>query len=191
MVGLSRLGLYNLTPTHKVFISYHHANDEFYKSQFINLFSNIFKGFISKAVEIGDINPLISVDSIRSNIRDNFIRDASVTLVLIGTETWKRKHVDWEISSSIRQTQLNSRCGLLGILLPSHPSYGLDTYDGGIVPPRLVRNQECGYASIYDWTNDVSKVKSRIHDAYDRRGKINPDNSYPHFKYNKSGERWE
>ena len=83
----SLLDYYKPTPRHKVFISYHHANDEYYKTQFIHLFSNILNGFISKAVEIGDINPLISVNSIRSNIRDNFIRDASVTIVLVGTET--------------------------------------------------------------------------------------------------------
>lgn len=187
----SLLNYSNLIPNHKVFVSYHHANDEYYKIQFINLFSTILKGFISKSVEVGDINPLISVDSIRNNIRDNFIRDSSVTVVLVGTETWKRKHVDWEISGSIRRTKLNSRCGLMGILLPTHPSHGGETYDGGIVPPRLVKNQECGYAAIYDWTNDVKTLKSWIHIAYERRNKIVPDNSFPHFRYNKSGERWK
>lgn len=178
------------TPRHKVFVSYHHDNDEYYKTEFITVFSNILDGFISKAVEVGDINPLISVDSIRSNIRDNFIRDASVTIVLMGTETWKRKHVDWEISGSIRQTKLNSRCGLLGILLPSHPNFGNSTYDRGIVPPRLVKNQESGFAEIYNWTQNVTMIKSWIHAAYERRKKIAPDNSFPHFKYNKNGERW-
>jgi hypothetical protein len=179
------------TPRHKVFVSYHHYNDEYYKVEFIDLFSKILNGFISKAVEVGDINPMTSVDSIRNNIRDNFIRDASVTVVLVGTETWKRKHIDWEISGSIRQTKLNSRCGLLGILLPSHTSFGNSTYDGGIVPPRLVKNQECGFAKIYDWTQDVTMIKTWIHKAYERRKKIAPDNSYPHFKYNKSGARWK
>jgi hypothetical protein len=187
----SLLDYYDLTPRHKVFISYHHANDEYYKLHFVQLFSNILKGFISKSVEVGDINPLISIDSIRNRIRDNFIRDASVTIVLIGAETWKRKHVDWEISGSIRRTRLNSRCGLLGILLPSHPSHGKTSYDGGIVPPRLVLNQECGFANIYDWTNNVQTLKGWIHSAYERRTKIEPDNSYPHFKYNKSGGRWK
>ncbi len=182
---------YNSAPRHNVFVSYHHANDEHYKYQFVQMFSNVLKGFTSKSVEVGDINPLISVDSIRNNIRDNFIRDASVTIVLVGTETWKRKHVDWEISGSIRRTQLNSRCGLLGILLPSHPSYGGQNYDGGIVPPRLVMNQACGFAEIYDWTDNVVSLKSWIHSAYERRTRIEPDNSYPHFKYNKNGERWK
>lgn len=182
---------YNSIPRHKVFISYHHFNDEYYKTYFITLFSDILKSFISKSVEVGDINPFISTDSIRNRIRNDYIRDASVTVVLVGRETWKRKHVDWEISGSIRRTQLNSRCGLLGILLPNHPSYGKPTYDGGIVPPRLVNNQECGFAHIYDWTNEVQTVRSWIHIAYERRTKIEPDNSYPHFVYNKSGERWK
>ena len=183
--------LFDETPRHKVFVSYHHANDEYYRMQFTNLFSTALKSFISKSVEVGDISPTTSTDYIRSRIRDEFIRDASVTIVLIGTETWKRKHVDWEISGSIRRTQLNSRCGLLGILLPTHPSYGNSTYDGGVVPPRLVTNQQCGFAAIYNWPSSSENLKKWIHDAYLRRKRIDPDNSYPHFKYNKSGYRWK
>lgn len=179
------------TPRHKVFISYHHANDEIYKKYFVEMFSCILKSFISKSVEIGDINPAISVDTIRSRIRDDFIRDASVTIVLIGAETWKRKHVDWEISGSIRRTLLNSRCGLLGILLPTHPSFGKSHYDGGIVPPRLVKNQKCGFANIYKWTRNEQSIRNWIHHAFERRKKLEPDNSYPNFKYNKSGIRWK
>ena len=98
-----------MTKKHKVFISYHHKNDEHYKNRFINDFAATFEGFISKSVEGGDINPLLQTDTIRQQIRDKFIRDATVAVVLIGNETWKRKHVDWEISSCIRQTQYNSR----------------------------------------------------------------------------------
>ena len=46
-----------------------------------------------------------------------------MTIVLIGPCTWQRKHVDWEIGASLRKTRKNSRCGLLGILLPNHPDY--------------------------------------------------------------------
>ena len=72
---------------------------------------------------------LKATETIRQQIRDNFIRDATVTVVLIGPCTWQRKHVDWEIGSSLRKTKRNSRCGLLGILLPNHPNFGERTYD--------------------------------------------------------------
>lgn len=182
--------LFTETPRHKVFLSYHHANDRYYKMQCTNVFSAALRSFISKSVEEGDISPAASTDYVRSRIRDEFIRDASVTIVLIGSETWKRKHVDWEISGSVRKTQLNSRCGLLGILLPTHPSYGKSHYDGGIVPPRLVMNEKCGYAAIYDWPTSSESLTNWIHEAYERRINVDPDNSYPHFIYNKSGDRW-
>ena len=179
-----------MAASHKVFVSYHHAIDEHYRNMFEQMFSSHYGIFISKSVQIGDIDPNISTDTIRQKIRDEYLRDSTVTVVLVGTETWKRKHVDWEIASSIRQTKLSSRSGLLGVLLPTHPSYGEKTYDGGIVPPRLVDNQACGYAKVYDWSNDPTVVGARIEVAFLNRSKVEPDNSYPHFTNNKSGERW-
>ncbi len=98
---------------HNVFISYHHKNDELYKLEFERLFSGVYDILETKAINDGDINPFIKTETIRQKIRDEFICTASVTVVLIGSETWKRKHVDWEISSSIRDTKLNSRTGLI------------------------------------------------------------------------------
>lgn len=109
--------------SHKVFVSYHHANDQFYRDQFENLFSTYFGVFISKSVQIGEISPYLNTDTIRSKIRDEYLRDSTVTVVLVGRNTWQRKHVDWEIASSIRRTKYSTRSGLLGILLPTHPSY--------------------------------------------------------------------
>ena len=53
----------------------------------------------------GDIDDSLATDTIRQRIRDNFIRDATVTVVLIGPCTWQRKYVDWEIGSSLRATR--------------------------------------------------------------------------------------
>lgn len=180
-----------MTHIHKVFISYHHVNDQYYRDLFENLFYGHYGILITKSVRIGDIDPYLKTDTIRQKIRDEYLRDSTVTVVLIGTETWKRKHVDWEISSSIRQTLYSSRSGLLGILLPSHPSFEKETYDPGIIPPRLYYNQICGYAKIYNWNDNPSIIKSWIHQAYLYRSSIKPDNSYTHFVYNKSGERWQ
>lgn len=178
-------------PSHKVFISYHHYNDQWDKNRFENLFSNHYDVLISKAVQIGEIDPFLKTDTIRQKIRDEYLRDSTVTIVLIGKETWQRKHVDWEIGASIRNTSLNSRSGLLGIFLPDHPNFGQEKYNPYIIPPRLYYCAKCGYAKVYDWSDDPLIVKGWIEGAFNRRFNIEPDNSFPSFAYNKSGERWQ
>ena len=175
---------------HKVFVSYQHVYpDQQYRDQFEHAFAQHSDVFISESVQIGDIAPKLATDTVRQKIRDEYLRDSTVTVVLVGPTTWQRKHVDWEISSSLRQTTHSSRSGLVGLLLPNHPSHGQPTYDGGIVPPRLVDTQKCGYAHIYDWTANATSLANWIHAAYERRTSVQPDNSYPHFAYNRSGAR--
>ena len=175
---------------HKVFVSYHHDNDQEYRESFEGWFSDVYDIMVSKSVEIGDIHPNLKTDTIRQKIRDEHLRDSTVTVVLIGVETWKRKHVDWEIGASIRDTKLNPRSGLIGVFLPTHPDYGRDKYIPHIIPPRLHYNVKCGFAKLYDWNNNPSQVQSWIDEAFKGRNKTNPDNSYPSFKNNRSGERW-
>ena len=183
---------------HKVFISYHHANDEEYKKKFVETFGKIFDGFIDKSVSVGDIDSNLKTETIRQKIRDDFISDATVTIVLIGAETWKRKHVDWEISSSIRETEKNPRTGLIGILLPSYIGITFDAetldilpYDKHTIPPRLSDNIDCGFAKIYEWSENPDENKKWIHEAFIRRNKINPNNSLASFVNNRSGEKWQ
>ena len=177
---------------HKVFVSYHHDNDQAYRNLFEELFSDIFDIMVSQSVQIGDLDLSLKTDTIRQKIRDEYLRDSTVTVVLIGAETWKRKHVDWEIGASIRQTQYNPRSGLLGILLPTYPRpYGEPSaYIGRTIPPRLYDNIQREFAQIYNWSDDPNLVQSWIHEAFKQRNRIDPDNSYPSFRYNRSGERW-
>ncbi len=144
-----------MPPRHNVFVSYHHANDQSYKQIFDLRFGNRF-GIISRgSVELGEIDPNLQTETIRQKIRDEYLRDCSVTVVLIGTQTWQRKHVDWEIGMTIRHTQHNPRGGLVGIILPSYQrAYPRElrarrdgrvtTYDPGTIPPRLHDNVHCG-----------------------------------------------
>lgn len=175
---------------HNVFISYHHQNDEAYKLEFERLFSGIYDIMETKAVSDGDIDPYLNTETIRQNIRDYFIRSATVTVVLIGSETWKRKHVDWEISSSLRKTQLNPRTGLIGIILPTYPRTDTSKYSRGTIPPRLYDNIDSGYASIHNWSNDPTIVQNWIHEAFKRRDQQNPTNSREMFGKNRSADQW-
>lgn len=181
-----------MSSRHKVFVSYHHANDQMYREMFEGWFSDVYDIMVSKSVEIGDIDTNLKTDNIRQIIRDEFLRDSTVTVVLIGSETWKRKHVDWEIGASVRDTKLNPRSGLLGILLPSYPRPPGKprNYFYSTIPPRLHDNIECGFAKIYNWNANPKIVQSWIHEAFERRMEINPDNSLTPFAKNPSGERW-
>jgi hypothetical protein len=176
---------------HRVFVSYHHANDQYYRNRFEQLFTNIHDIMISMSVQIGDLGLDLKTETIRQKIRDEYLRDSTVTIVLVGAETWKRKHVDWEIGSSIRDTQYNPRSGLMGIILPTYPRINQTNYDPYTIPPRLYDNIKCGFAQIYNWTEDASIIQKWINGAFARRNTMNPDNSFPSFVNNRSGERWQ
>jgi hypothetical protein len=176
---------------HKVFISFHHAADELYKNRFEYLFAGQYDIVVNKSVQIGEIDPFLTTETVRQKIRDEYLKDTTVTVVLIGKETWKRKHVDWEISSSIRDTKYNSRSGLLGILLPTYPFYSPNKYNPYTIPPRLYDNIKCGFADIYLWNEDPLKVKQWIHNAFEKRFSVLPDNSYPIFANNRPSDQRE
>ena len=178
------------TKVHKVFVSYHHENDQKYRNDFEELFHDDYQIFISKSVQIGDIDPNLKTDTVRQKIRNEYLSDSTVTVVLIGLETWKRKHIDWEISSSLRHTESNPRSGLIGILLPTHPSYNQKTCDPHTIPPRLYDNQKNGFAKIYDWSTKPISVQNMIHEAFIRRFEIIPDNSRDLYKNNRNGNKW-
>lgn len=108
---------------HKVFISYHHANDQWAKNQ-LQQWADQYRLFIDVSVDTNDVNDNLPTESIRRIIRDDYLRDSSVTIVLVGTETKGRKHVDWEIYSSMYDGVINKQSGILVVQLPStNPTY--------------------------------------------------------------------
>lgn len=135
---------------------------------------------------MGDIGTNLKTETIRQKIRNKYLADATVTVVLIGSETQKRKHVNWDISSSIRKTENSSRSGLIGIVLPSYPRKDKTEYNPKTIPPRLHDNIERKFTSIHNWSDDSEVVQKWIHNAFLRRYKIEPDNSRDLFKDNRA-----
>jgi hypothetical protein len=140
-------GLSGLKNRHKVFVSCHHENDQYYRNIFEQLFSGAHDLMVTRSVQIGDINIYLPAETIRQKIRDEYLRDSTVTVVLIGAETWKRKHVGRGIGVSIRNAQFNPRSGLVGILLPTYPRPHNEpnNYTSHTIPPRLHDNNQCGF----------------------------------------------
>lgn len=168
---------------HKVFISYYHKDDQYYRNRFEKLFGHL---FINKSVEPGDIDTDVSTEYIKRLIQQGYITDTSVLIVLVGPKTYCRKHVDWEISAALSK-KVGGYSGLLGLCLPTHLNYGKDKYNPDIVPPRLIDNLKSGYAKFYDWAEDEIKIKKWVEEAFqdrvDKADKIN--NSRVQFKYNR------
>ena len=103
---------------HNVFISYHHENDQAYKNKLIEFGKN-FGVFIDKSVDTNDIPEHMRDEAIRERIRDEYLRESTVTILLAGTETNGRKHIDWELYSSMFDGARNKKSGILVINLPS------------------------------------------------------------------------
>ncbi len=163
---------------HKVFVSYHHENDQRYRNRFETLFGKVFDIMVSKSVQIDDFDFFLNDETIRRRIRDENLRESTVTVVLVGTETWKRKHVDWEIGASIRKTDYNLRSGLLGIFLPTYQRRDkFGCFDPAGIPQRLYDNVKCGFASVYPWSENPNDVQNWIHTAFKNRNKILPVSS--------------
>jgi len=150
----------------KTFISYYHYDDSEYKKKFLNLTSDL---IVSKSVEEGDISSDVSDEYVKQLIQKGYLYDTTVLVVLIGAKTKCRKHVDWEISGALNRKVGDSYAGLLGLLLPSHPDYGKDTYNGNLVPARLYDNLQSEYAILQDYTTDRKKLQEYIELAYKNR----------------------
>ena len=103
---------------HKVFISYHHKNDQDYKNSLCEL-NKICDIFIDMSVNTNDIDDDLDDETIRTKIRDDYLKDSTVTILLVGTETKNRKHIDWELYSSMYDGAVNKKSGVLVINLPT------------------------------------------------------------------------
>ena len=145
---------------HKVFISYHHENDQEYKNGLATFGEN--NGlFIDGSVDTGDISDDLSDEQIREIIRDEYLSDTTVTILLVGTETKHRKHVDWELYSSMFDGKVNHKSGILVILLPSARS------------EYFTAAHEVEKKIIFPNTTNWTFIKSR--EEYERRYPYMPD----------------
>ena len=77
--------------------------------------------------------------------------NSTLTIVLVGTETKKRKHVDWEIFSSMIDGKINKKSGVLVINLPTI-SCGYYTAAHGDSEKNSV------YPDVTNWMSITSRV---------------------------------
>lgn len=151
---------------HKAFISYHHK-DQRQVDEFVRIFDEERNGFITRGLGIEIDDDIINSDNpqyVMSKIRERYLKDSTVTIVIIGNCTWSRRYVDWEIQSSLRQGEDILPNGLMGIRLSSNYK----------MPERLAINKKPNadgeyYGRLYDYPKSVAQLKLWIDDAYNTR----------------------
>jgi hypothetical protein len=152
----------------KCFISYHHA-DEAEVQAFIQTFDHNRDVLIARGIGAsmsGDIINSTNEEYIKSKIRSNYLRDTTVSIVMVGRETWGRKFVDWEVAASLRNTSTSTASGLLAITLPSAANYA-----GKQLPARVDDNLdgESGYARWWKYPTSAESLARLIEEAYAAR----------------------
>lgn len=151
----------------KVFVSYHHGNDQAYYDEFSRFFHDQYEALFDNSLDrkIDSEN----VQYVMQRIRDKHITGTSCTVVLIGAQTHQRKYVDWEIKAT-----LDKQHGLVGIVLPNHQKT-----NGGkiIVPDRFHHNVSTGYASFEHWGNLTAQRLTQMVNAAATSPKALIDNS--------------
>jgi hypothetical protein len=151
----------------KVFISYFRA-DRAEVESFVEQWSDKHKVFIPRIVGAFGRGIINSTDAeyVIGRIRTEHIADATVTMVLVGSCTHSRRHVDWEIQATLRRGENTLPNGLLGIVLPSQGKAAL-------LPPRLEMNwvpeNAGGYARYYVAPQFPEALRSLIEDAFQAR----------------------
>ena len=156
-----------MTIRRKCFISYYHA-DQSEVDTFVNTFDRNHSVFIAR--RLGEMPEDIinsnDTDYVMRKIREDYISDSTVTIVIMGRCTWARRYIDWEIQASLRSGETVTPNGLLGIKLPSFTDF----------PPRFNANlrqdgqaQDTNYAGHIDYPNSLDALSNAIEWAFNRR----------------------
>lgn len=151
------------TARHKCFLA-HHAEDAEEVLGFLDAFG---AALIPRSIGVQADNFIDSYDDdyVMSQIRQRYLADSTVTIVMIGACTWARKYVDWEIYSTLRSSSTSARNGLMSIRLPSGR--------GAPFPERLESNLSRGavhgYARAWKYPSTVATLQGYIEDAFQAR----------------------
>jgi MTH538 TIR-like domain (DUF1863) len=150
-------------PKRKVFVSYHHEQDQFWANRFTAQFSDQYEVFQDQSLD--DEVDSDDAEYVNRAIREDYIYGSSITIVLCGSETWKRRYVDWEIRST-----LHYQHALLGVLIPGTPAGVGQKY---VVPGRLFDNIQSGYAMWVAWPSSAQEINIFIEKAVTMSRSVN------------------
>jgi hypothetical protein len=151
----------------KVFVSYFRG-DRLEVEEFVERWAEDERVFLPQIVGAfgRGVTKSNNADYVIGRIRTEQVADATVTMVLMGSCTHSRRHVDWEIQASLRKGADSLPNGLLGIVLPSQGN-------AAFLPPRFelnwVRENRGGYARYYSAPKSADQLRAWIEDAFQAR----------------------
>lgn len=203
---------------HKVFVSYYHNDDQEYKNQIIDWeywddekfeYKSIFDDY---SVGLGDIDDDLDDEQTRRIIRDQFLKEPTVFILLCGKNTKTRKHIDWEIHTAMYHSDVNPKMGIVVINLPTiiQARCASDDSEKPLIsddknwvklstieeyrenypymPERIIENLAAGKEiSVVDWNrvkNNPKILMKLIDNAFKRRKNIVYNHSTPLRKKN-------
>ena len=85
-----------ISPRRKVFIS-HYKGDQMEVDAFIRNFSTAFIPKVLGANNNDDFINSTNTEYVMQRIREKYLQDSTVTIVLLGACTHSRRYIDWEI----------------------------------------------------------------------------------------------
>lgn len=151
----------------RVFIS-HYKGDRTEVDDFIKKFADEEKVFTPYVLGANDNDEFINSTNpeyVMTQIRNKYLLDTTVTIVLVGSCTHSRRYVDWELKSSLRQGNYTPN-GVMGIILPSQGN-------SACLPPRLEANWTKGhvdcYARYWVYPKTPEELGAWIDDAFNAR----------------------
>jgi hypothetical protein len=163
----SRMNPFPQPTKRKVFISFYQG-DRTEVQGFIDHWAVREGVFIPRSLGTFENEDFVRSDNpeyVMSQIRQKYLGDSTVTIVLVGACTHSRRYVDWELKTSLRRGQYTPN-GVMGIILPSLGRSAL-------LPPRLEANWRRGHENCYAryWVAPQSAdvLRGWIEDAFNAR----------------------
>ena len=160
----------------KVFISYCHLN-QLEANTFAERWKNVFIPRALGTTFSDDIINSTNPEYVMSQIRQKYLGDSTVTIVLIGSCTHSRRYVDWELKASLKQGDSTPN-GVFALLLPSAqlPEGRIFTKTQSRYPPipnrldlNYAPNNVLKYARYFTMPTSDKGMRAHIEDAFSAR----------------------
>ena len=104
--------------------------------------------FINSSICTDDIDGGLEPEEIRALIREKYLNQSTVTLLIVGKQTRYKKHIDWELQASMHHGSLFGKSGVVVLLTPDCESeYFTSPF------PEI---KDCFYPHVEEWTTITS-----------------------------------